>query len=120
MTNNHVKLYHAASPSPCKWRVKSGADICEKGWMFNPVDGVATATGVCAAAPSEPIVVSLAGEVPLKRTPLVDLKGLTLSSGALTSGSFACDPVWPATAKLTLADGVLSVQNNLSTVVFIR
>lgn len=120
VTNNHVKLYHAASTSPCKWRVKSWADICEKGWMFNPVDGVATATGTCDVAPTAPITVTIPGEVPVSKTALVDLKGITFASGALTIDSFVCDPAWPPTAKLTLTDGVLSVQNCLGTTVFIR
>ena len=119
VTNNHVVLKQAAA-TPCAYRVMPWADICKKGWAFNPVDGVATVTGTCDAAPAAPITVTIPGEVPVSKTALVDLKGLTLASGALTIDSFVCDPAWPPTAKLTLTDGVLSVQNCLGTTVLIR
>lgn len=67
-----------------------------------------------------PIVVTVAGGLPPKKTALVDLKGLSLTSGALTAESFVVDPDWPKSAKLLLEGGVLSVLNSRATVLVIR
>ena len=117
--DNHVNLHHAAAPV-CTWRVRAWNDLCAKGWDFDPVDGPAVASGSVASAPASPIVVTVAGDVPQKKTALVDLRGLSVASGTLGADSFACDPDWPKSAHLLLEDGVLSVVNSRGSVLVIR
>lgn len=117
---DHIKLHHPGK-TPCAWRVKSWADICAKGWTFDPAaDGAPTVQGSCAAIPAEPIVVSLVGDLPRKKTALVDLRNLQFTAGTLTVDSFVADPAWPKTCHLELEDGILKVQDRIGTTFIVR
>lgn len=116
---NHLKLRYADAPV-CTWRIQPWADICAKGWTFDTADGTPVVTGPVDAAPASPVVVSVVGGVPQKKTALADLRGLSVASGTLTADSFVCDPDWPKSAHLLLEDGVLSVVNSLGSVLVIR
>ena len=101
VTNNHVVLYRSAA-SPCKWQVLPWAAICEDGWTFDLADEAPVVTGVCDA-PSGPITVSFAGDVPGQKTLLADFSGLT-GYGAL---SFAKAASLPGEVRVSYEGGRL-------------
>ena len=107
VTNNHVVLYRA-NASPCKWQVKPWAAICTDGWSFDLPTEAATVTGTCAAPPSGPITVSLAGNLPSRPTLLADLTGLTfVSGGGYGDLSFMKDSSLPGAVQVSYENGRL-------------
>lgn len=119
VTNNHLVLRHAQAPV-CTWRVQDWAEVCAAGWTFSPADGPAVAKGTIAKAPETPVVVSFAGEVPVRTTTLVDMSGVTCGAGALSASSFVCHPDLPRAARLSFENGVLRLACCRGTVISLR
>lgn len=116
VTNNYVPFYKP-SATPCPWRVMDWAELLADGLTFDFADSMLGASVSGTVDSAGPIVVSLTGTPPTKRTLLADFSGLAAASGSL---SFTKSPDIPAGVRLDFSDGRLYAWEPKGTVLIFR
>ncbi len=115
VTNNHVVLQRTGV-TPCPWRVRDWTKLTAEGWNFDLDDPLlgATATGTVEAATVE---VTLTGTVPVRRTLLADLSGVSVTGGAV---KFVPSPDLPHDVKIVFENGRLFAWQATGTLLVFR
>lgn len=115
VTNNHVVL-RRADATPCPWRVRDWTKLTAEGWDFDLDDSFlgATATGTVEAATVE---VALTGTVPVRRTLLADLSGVSVAGGTV---KFVPSPDLPCDVKIVFENGRLFAWQATGTLLVFR
>lgn len=111
----HLVL-HRAGAVPCPWRVRDGAKLLAEGWTFDLDDPLLGAGGVGTMAAGT-VEVSLTGTVPVRKTLLADLSGVSVSGGALR---FVPSPVLSRTVRVVYENGCLFAWQAKGTLLVIR
>ena len=111
----HLVL-HRAGAVPCPWRVRDGAKLLAEGWTFDLDDPLLGAGGVGTMAAGT-VEVSLTGTVPVRKTLLADLSGVSVSGGALR---FVPSPVLSRTVRVVYENGRLFAWQAKGTLLVIR
>lgn len=115
VTNNHVVL-RRTDAIPCPWRVRDWTKLATEGWDFDLDDPLlgATATGTVEAATVE---VALTGTVPVRRTLLADLSGVSVAGGTV---KFVPSPDLPCDVKIVFENGRLFAWQATGTLLVFR
>lgn len=111
----HLVL-HRAGAVPCPWRVRDGAKLLAEGWTFDLDDPLLGAGGVGTMAAGT-VEVSLTGTVPVRKTLLADLSGVSVSGGALR---FVPSPVLSRTVRVVYENGRLFAWQATGTLLVFR
>lgn len=111
----HLVL-HRAGAVPCPWRVRDGAKLLAEGWTFDLDDPLLGADGVGTMAAGT-VEVSLTGTVPVRKTLLADLSGVSVSGGALR---FVPSPVLSRTVRVVYENGRLFAWQATGTLLVFR
>ena len=109
-------VLHRAGAVPCPWRVRDGAKLLAEGWTFDLDDPLLGAGGVGTMAAGT-VEVSLTGTVPVRKTLLADLSGVSVSGGALR---FVPSPVLSRTVRVVYENGRLFAWQVKGTLLVIR
>ncbi len=116
VTNNHVVL-RRAGVTPCPWRVRDWTKLTAEGWDFDLGDPLlgATATGTVEAATV--VEVALTGTVPVRRTLLADLSGVSVMGGTV---KFVPSPDLPRDVRIVFENGRLFAWRATGTLLVFR
>lgn len=116
VTNNFV-TFHKPAAAPCPWRVVDWTKAMADGLAFDFADSMLGASVSGSVAAAGPVVVSLVGTPPTKRTLLADFSGVSAASGAL---SFTRSPDIPGSVCLEFSNGKLYAWEPKGTLIVFR